>query len=117
MDEQLAGGSGVAHRLQFQGAVETMPETVSAELVPTLREALANVVRHAKADQVRIQVSVSGRDGVELVVDDDGVGPPDEVVGGRGLVNMRRRAEGLGGGVTIEPRPEGGTRLRWWAPA
>lgn len=110
-----AGDSlGFEPRLQFDGAIESIDETVMTELVPTLREALANVARHAKARSARVTVSVD-RD-VTLVVTDDGIGIPAEVIGGRGLENMVRRADRAGGTALVRPIPSGGTELIWTVP-
>ncbi len=83
-----------------------------------LREALSNVVRHAAATCV--EVSVVLRPDGELVgtVTDDGVGPGrGERPGGRGLANMARRAEALGGSAHIGMgRDRKGTRVTWSVP-
>ena len=106
---------GFDARLQFEGALESIDAGLVDDLVAVLREALANVARHAHARQVRVGVAVG--DQVELFVSDDGDGVPDEVVGGRGLTNMETRAARRGGQFEVVRRPEGGTRLRWSAPA
>jgi PAS domain S-box-containing protein len=106
---------GFEPRLQFDGAIETIADPVAEQLVPVLREALSNVAKHAGASEVRVGV-VAGDD-VVLTVTDDGVGVPDEVIGGRGLANMADRAHQLGGQLTVERRPDGGTSLEWRVPA
>ncbi len=103
-------GLGFDPRLQFDGPIESMDDRIFEHLAPVLREALANVARHARAHSVRVAVSVNRE--VTLVVTDDGIGTPDQVLGGRGLVNMADRARELGGECTIEPGPSGGSRLR-----
>lgn len=81
------------------------------------QEALTNVVRHARAQHVWIELSQ--HDGfVELVVRDDGVGFE---VGGTleraasggnlGLLGMRERVEILGGSLRIDSRVGQGTRI------
>lgn len=82
----------------------------------TLKEALHNVVKHAAASEVRMRFAWDGtpgaRDGLlEVDVQDDGRGMPADPSGdGRGLTNMRRRIEELGG--TIAFSNEQGTRIR-----
>ncbi|WP_421119655.1 PAS domain S-box protein [Aquihabitans daechungensis] len=103
-------------RIQFDGAVETIDERILEHLLPTLREALSNVAKHARASSVRVSVSVG--DDVVLEVLDDGVGVPDEVFGGQGIPNLVRRAEKLGGTAAIGAAPTGaGCRLAWRVPA
>jgi PAS domain S-box-containing protein len=111
-----AAGLGFEPRLQFDGPVESIGDDVAAQLVPTLREALSNVARHAAARSV--QIVVSAGDPVTLEVIDDGVGLTDTTPGaGHGLVNLGSRAEELGGTFEIVSEPRGGVRLRWCVPA
>jgi PAS domain S-box-containing protein len=108
--------SGVQVRLQFDGPIDALDDRIAAHLVPILREALANVTRHAHAHDVR--VVVSSTDGVvRLTVVDDGDGIHGELVWGHGLESMRRRAEELGGTSTFGPGPETGCQFEWSVPA
>jgi signal transduction histidine kinase len=83
-----------------------------------LREALSNVVRHAQATSV--EVTVRAISGGELVatVTDDGVGVTAPArPGGRGIDNMARRAESLGGEARVDPGPaRKGTTVTWRVP-
>ena len=79
-----------------------------------MREALSNVAHHGRASQVRVAVKVS--DVVRLTVVDDGVGVPDEVIGGRGTANMTDRAADLHGTFTLTSGESGGTTLVWEVP-
>lgn len=106
---------GFEPRLQFEGPIEAMDPSIADQMIPALREALANVARHARAHNVR--VSIEAADEVTLTVIDDGAGVPDQVVGGRGTQNMRERAESLGGTCTLGNLDSGGARLEWRVPA
>ncbi|KAF0221779.1 MAG: hamp domain/gaf domain/hd domain [Geobacteraceae bacterium] len=64
------------------------------------REALTNVVKHAAAGNVAIGLSVRRRR-LSLTIADDGRGVSGAEPPGRGLANMRKRAEELGGSYTI----------------
>ncbi|MCU1450326.1 MAG: putative signal transduction histidine kinase, partial [Acidimicrobiales bacterium] len=101
----------------FEGLVDTLVSEEAAEnILATLREALTNVARHAHASHVSVRVAV--RDDIVLEVADDGRGfPPDSAGSGRGLSNMRRRAEDMGGQLSLEARSGGGTLVRWQVPA
>jgi len=81
-----------------------------------LQEAVHNAVRHAGA--TRVDVTLRFDDGVEVQVDDDGVGLPADGArrDGLGLVGMRERASALGGSFAVGPRPGGGTSLRCRLP-
>jgi PAS domain S-box-containing protein len=108
-------GLGFEPRLQFDGPVESISDDIAAQLVPTLREALSNVARHAGARSVQIHVSAT--DPVTLEVIDDGVGLTEDSGGaGHGLLNLASRARELGGTFDIVSERTGGVRLRWSVP-
>ena len=115
IDEHVAA-LGFRPTIMFQGPLETLPDSIVSELQATLREALSNVARHAKASKAEIELVVG--DEVELIVTDDGVGPPvDQPSHGNGLPNLAARAERLGGTFTLGPRdPPQGAVLRWCVP-
>jgi len=83
------------------------------------KEAINNVVRHAKAQEVRIALHPNDA-GFVLAVEDDGIGfnqtrtgPTSprlgsRTIGGNGLRNMQTRMKDIGGSVAIAARPEGG---------
>jgi PAS domain S-box-containing protein len=82
------------------------------------QEALTNVVRHAQARHVWIELSQSDS-ALELVVRDDGTGfdvlPTQEQAAQRGrlgLLGMRERVQILGGSLEVESQPGQGTRIR-----
>ncbi|MFD0277461.1 GAF domain-containing protein [Kitasatospora sp. NPDC127111] len=106
---------GFAPRLSMEGLLDTdVPAETADHVVAVLAEALSNAARHAGARRVEISLRATGAQ-VVLVVQDDGVGIPEQ---GRrsGLRNMAERAQGLGGGLELSSPPEGGARLVWSAP-
>lgn len=100
----------------FDGPVDTaVSDDLASELLATLREALSNVARHARATQVEVRVTVS--DHVRLQIIDDGSGPPGPTeVRGHGLRNMEARAVRRGGRFTLKEAPSGGSALEWRIP-
>jgi two-component system sensor histidine kinase PrrB len=89
--------------------------------------AIANAVKHGGASRVQLS-AVSSREGVEIAIDDDGVGVPEEertVVfdrfsrgstashsgSGLGLALVAQQAELHGGTASLEASPLGGARL------
>jgi signal transduction histidine kinase len=107
---------GFEPRVLFEGPVDgAVDRKVAAELLASMREALSNVARHAKASMVEVSVLV-GAD-ITMRVVDDGLGLPDgEPSAGNGLRNMTARATDLGGSLSVTSRPEGGTVLEWRVP-
>jgi len=78
-----------------------------------LQEALTNVVRHAGASLVRMELGMAD-DGLRLTVSDDGCGADDPFsrTGHYGVRGMRERAEALGGTLAIASSPQGGVEVR-----
>jgi PAS domain S-box-containing protein len=113
---------GFTPSLRLEGPVESaMTNEVRTEMVASMREALGNVARHARASLAHVVVAVTGKL-VVMTVADNGVGPPtDEATlrGGHGLANLQSRAAAFGGVCTLEPRPQregSGAVLRWSVP-
>jgi two-component system sensor histidine kinase UhpB len=82
------------------------------------QEALTNVVRHARAQHVWIELN-QHEGSLELVVRDDGVGfDVTKTIeraasgGNLGLLGMRERVEILGGSLKIDSQSGHGTRIR-----
>ncbi len=73
------------------------------------KEALTNVIKHSKAGAVRVAFEVSSR-ALGLTVEDNGIGWNSHRSNGRGLSNMRRRAEEIGGTMAVQSNQ--GTRVR-----
>lgn len=115
---QATRSLGFDPEVRFSGPVDRLvPEHVAVELLTTLREALSNVARHARA--TRVVVEVSAGEEVSLRVRDNGPGPGGGVRGdrgGRGLPNMAERAQALGGSFTFAAHPDGGAVVSWIVP-
>jgi two-component system sensor histidine kinase DesK len=86
-------------RLDAEGGDMQMPPRQEGILALALREAVTNVIRHARASTCRVSLRADGARCV-LTVTDDGVGGP--VSEGNGLAGMRERAAALGGTVTVD---------------
>ncbi len=77
-----------------------------------VKEAVHNVIKHAKASEVKINVEFTGHL-LTISVQDDGCGfqPPGNITG-NGLENMKRRMADIGGSCFIESNPGQGTKIR-----
>jgi two-component system, NarL family, sensor histidine kinase DesK len=89
-------------RLEATIADIRMPARVEGVLALALREALTNVVRHARATHCRVSLARRGS-AVALTVSDDGAG--GSIVEGMGLSGMRDRVTAIGGTVTVASGP------------
>jgi signal transduction histidine kinase len=103
---------------EVAGHVGDVSGEIAIAAFRVIQEALTNVVRHAKAQHVRIELG-AGDASIELTVCDDGVGfdvtRTLERASGRGnlgLLGMRERVELLGGSFEIHAQPRRGTRIR-----
>ena len=118
LEEAAAAAVVLGHTpsTRFMGTVDALVnEGLAADLLGALREALANVAKHAQADHVEVLVAVEN-DAVLLQVTDDGVGIPEELGRRSGLVNLAERAARYGGSCTIMRRSAGGSVLSWRVP-
>jgi len=92
---------------KYEGA----PIAVETQLLGIASEAINNVAKHAKANQVKLTLQ-SGETGVKLMVEDDGIGLPMEGKAkrstGLGLSSMRERAVEIGATFDIRSETGGG---------
>ena len=113
---EAAPALGFEPSVRFEGPVDALSSNeVTDSLVATLREALANVARHAHATATR--VTVTAGDEIVLLVDDNGIGAATFARdGGHGVTNLCERARVLGGHASVTQLVPGGTRVEWRVP-
>ncbi|MGQ0483588.1 MAG: sensor histidine kinase [Pseudonocardia sp.] len=109
---------GFEPRLSLEGPLDSLvPDGMRPDLLATLREALANVARHAHSRTVYVHAGVDpAGQRFRLLVRDDGIGMPDDPALGSGVRNMAARAERWSGSCTVTRRTDGGTEVCWSAP-
>lgn len=117
---QAARDAGLEVDLVVDLGDAPIPGPVASAAFRIVQESVTNVLRHARADRVRIQVRVDGTD-LRVEVTDDGRGAPggsggpapddrrSEIPGDRGIAGMRDRAELLGGSLQATPHHDGFT--------
>jgi len=108
---RLAGGAGADFHLD--GEVYPLPVEAEVALLRLTQEALANAVRHARAERIAVTLSYLD-DEVTLDVFDDGIGFDGESLpspGSFGLSGMRERIAALGGQLAVESTPGEGTAV------
>jgi signal transduction histidine kinase len=108
-------------QVSYQGVkLPPLPDEVAISLYRVLQEALTNVIKHAHASQVRVELSYDqGEIGLSVIDDGQGFVLEDgfhQTHNGIGTIGMRERLEGLGGRLEIETRPAQGTRLHACVP-
>jgi ligand-binding sensor domain-containing protein/signal transduction histidine kinase len=92
-----------------------LPPDMRHNIFLIVKEALTNALKHAAAKEVRVQTKADARS-LEILIQDDGKGfepaPPTPEGKRHGLGNMRHRAETIGGTLTLQSTPLGGTLVR-----
>ncbi|GAB2819875.1 hypothetical protein GCM10027176_25280 [Actinoallomurus bryophytorum] len=86
-----------------------LAERVEVAVYYTVSEALTNVVKHAHASEVRVDLVMEHRT-VRLSIHDDGRGGAN-LSGGSGLVGLKDRVEALGGSIEVVSPAGGGTSV------
>lgn len=95
-------------------------DSIDLTIYRCIQESLTNVIRHAQAKHVTIDLGEAGTgDGahLKLTVRDDGRGIDSAAAMGFGIPGMRERVEGLGGHYTIESSAGTGTCVHITIPA
>ena len=103
--------------LRIGDLAEPVPPAVAACLYHVAQAALRNVVKHAHASGVTVDVAPADG-GVRLAVSDDGVGfaVPTRSSEGLGIVGMQERVRLAGGRFELASRVGEGSRVTVWAP-
>jgi signal transduction histidine kinase len=121
LTERSATTAGLDIKTEFTPPETWGRERLDPELESTVyrlvQEALTNVVKHARAERVDLQVSMNGG-AMTVSVRDDGIGfDPATTSEGFGFVGMRERLELIGGKVNISSAAGQGTEVRAELPA
>jgi signal transduction histidine kinase len=108
----------IRHRLEVEAELTESEPELSIEAKQALhriaQEALHNVIKHAHASKVSLQLALDAQF-LTLTISDNGVGfdpSVDSAPGHFGLASMRERVIPLGGTFSIESTPGLGTRIR-----
>ncbi len=101
----------------FTGEFHPLPVRLEVGLFRIAQEALTNVVQHARARSIDLQLVITPEQ-VTLTIEDDGLGfDPAHVPSGHyGLIGIRERVKLLGGRLVIRSSPDEGTQIEVTAP-
>jgi len=95
---------------------EKLENTVKINLYRILQESLQNINKYAQAENIKIEIKISGNK-LKLVVKDDGNGfSVSKKNKGIGLQNMLSRAEACNGNFDIKSKPGKGTTITITVP-
>jgi two-component system sensor histidine kinase UhpB len=94
-------------------AVAELSGDLALQLFRSIQECLTNIVKHAHAREVWIDLTQNAAHAINVTVRDDGRGFTANRPGrGFGLSGIRERVAGLGGHLTLDTRPGHGVTVR-----
>jgi signal transduction histidine kinase/ligand-binding sensor domain-containing protein len=120
--QSLTTANDIVLSFTVTGAERPLARQLEATVLHVSREALRNIVEHARASTVRVELFYT-RDELGVRVADDGVGMSSHQLeaasskGHFGILGMRERAAALGGWLEVETRPGEGTCVVLTLPA
>ena len=125
LEEQIAKRQGL--ETEFVDNIrderrKTLDENVRALIFRNVRELLTNVIKHARANKVRVHLTEEANR-LQIVVEDDGIGFAHSVenikqkqTGGFGLFSIQERMADLGGSFDIQSEPGKGCKVALTVP-
>jgi signal transduction histidine kinase len=111
--QKLSSTNTIHADLEIVGMEERLNPTLETVLFRVFQELITNIIRHAKARQLSIQL-IRHEQELVLVIEDDGVGfdsSQSKNSEGVGLKNIRSRVEYFKGQVHIDSTPDKGTTI------
>jgi signal transduction histidine kinase len=113
MSNQYCSQAQLRCRLEIPEMPPGIPLTsqVRHHLIMAVKEAIHNVIKHARATEVRLRIAFETST-LSISIHDDGCGfDPAACPPGHGLGNLQRRLQAIGGSFTIESRLGAGTTV------
>jgi signal transduction histidine kinase len=107
---------------QPRGDISRQDDKVEATIFAIVQETVNNAIKHAKADNIMVKLKET-HEGVYTSITDDGAGFDLESVmrnyetrGSLGMINLRERAESVGGEFSMESKIGQGTYISIYVP-
>jgi two-component system sensor histidine kinase UhpB len=102
--------TGIKARLSAHGSMPALTPEQQLAIYRVTQESLSNVVRHARAGRVEVELAFAGATTLRITDDGRGFDGRDRD-GGLGLSGMRERALLAGGRLSVRSQPGRGTRV------
>jgi len=122
LSRELEQKHGISTEFEDDEQTKQLTEDLRVLLFRAVRELLTNIVKHARAKNIKVSIHRNEKN-IVITVKDDGIGftvPQDgfkyDMKGGSGLFTTRERIERYNGGMEIESKPGEGTRIVLTAP-
>lgn len=100
--------SEVNYTFEHHKVDQRFAERIEISLYRVLQELINNIIKHAEASQVSVQL-IQNKDKLLLFVEDNGKGMEGKNADGHGLINIKSRLDMVKGSVNYEPSPGSGT--------
>ena len=107
--------TGIKHTTDSNMNGKDLDPKIQTALFRVFQEALTNIMRHAEATEVRVELKQDSENGLRMRVDDNGKGIPESAVHNAkslGILGMRERINLLGGHFRIQGKPGKGTSIQ-----
>lgn len=114
--QEMTRGANIEITTMFDMQDFKIPSEIEVVLYRIAQEGLTNIMRHSKASQIRLSLSIEN-DNIKMIMEDDGIGfepgrhYPRDNQRHLGLISMRERAEILGGALEVYTAPGQGTNV------
>ncbi|MCX7796612.1 MAG: GAF domain-containing protein [bacterium] len=117
--EGVEKGTGIKFKITLSGNERLIPRKVKDTIFSVIREAIVNIRRHSKADNVYVECKVEEKN-ISVTVKDDGIGFDYETIKNKpdsfGIRMMEDRIQSLGGNLRIESALSEGTKVEFYVP-
>jgi PAS domain S-box-containing protein len=118
LEEQIGKKHGIKTKFEDDGRSKPLEDDIQILLFRNVRELLMNIVKHARAKNVKVSIHRI-RQQIYISVEDDGIGFDHTKMAsstGFGIFSIRERLEQLAGHIEIESEQGRGTKIMMTAP-
>jgi len=118
LEEQIEKQHGIKTHFKDDGRPKPLQDDIQILLFRNVRELLINIVKHARAKNVKVSICRI-RQQISISVEDDGIGFDHSELSsssGFGIFSIRERLEQLAGHIEIESKPGRGSKITMTAP-
>lgn len=113
MAEDLESIFGVSCTVQVIDEPRIVSQFAAHHVFRIVQEAATNAIKHGRARRLTFRLEMVGEEFTFCVINDGLPVDPEQLAAGNGLgvVGMRLRADAVGGHLSIEPLPSGGSEV------
>lgn len=110
LQETLESSGQIEMQIFEHGMKHRLDNKVEIALYRVIQELISNILKHAQADRIELELNMN-EGHLNLIVNDDGVGfdPKSQLSMGVGLQNIEKRLRSINGEMHIDSKPNKGT--------